>query len=254
MFLEVFKVFPGQDYLLVWGKYSSLSGWSTGLQGARDRIQLRYGGEHVDIPVPQGRGVGRGGEGGGVFTVHAQIRIQLLDPCTCLVLWMKFLQGVFAHFPGKKVRGRVHTGGLELSGDFTWTQAACGVPMVPQPVLEVRSEEEFLDKWVDEFGRWLSRSEVLPGRSFLHDTSDGVVRWDERGLGWRVAVEYLPVVEMVWGCFLLNTSPFSPRWLLEEFLHREARSAHEGNPSLQTTSEVVGTSPSAPKTATALQQ
>ena len=60
--------------------------------------------------------------------------------------------------------------------DFTsWTPAACGVPMVPEPVLEVESEEEYLDKWVGEFGRWWSRSEVHPGRWFLHDTSDGVV-------------------------------------------------------------------------------
>ena len=68
------------------------------------------------------------------------------------------------------------------------------MPMVPEPVLEVEPEEEYLDKWVDEFGRLWSRSEVYPGRWFLHDTSDGVVWWDEPGWGWRVAVEFLPVV------------------------------------------------------------
>ena len=72
--------------------------------------------------------------------------------------------------------------GSELSADFTsWTPAAYGVPMVPEPVLEVESEEEYLYKRVDEFGRWWYRSEVCPGRWFLCDTSDGVVWWDEPG-------------------------------------------------------------------------
>ena len=62
--------------------------------------------------------------------------------------------------------------------------------VTPLTVLEVESEEEYLDKWVDEFCRWWSRSEVYPGRWFLHDTSDGVVWWDEPGKGWRVASEF----------------------------------------------------------------
>ena len=57
--------------------------------------------------------------------------------------------------------------------------------MVPEPVLEVESEEEYLVTRMDEFGRSWSRSEVFLGRWFLHDTSDGVVWWDERGWGWR---------------------------------------------------------------------
>ena len=40
---------------------------------------------------------------------------------------------------------------------------------------------------MDEFGRWWSRSEVYPGRWFLFDTPDGVVWWDEPGLGWSSA-------------------------------------------------------------------
>ena len=67
------------------------------------------------------------------------------------------------------------------------------MPMVPEPVLEVEAEEEYLDKWVDEFGRWWSRSEVLPGRWFLHDISHGVVWWDE-----------LPLHVSVYGGFWMN--------------------------------------------------
>ena len=86
-----------------------------------------------------------------VFSVLARDRLQVLHPRTRLVRRMV---------------------GSALGG---WTQAAHGVPMV----LEVESEEEYLDKWVDEFGRWWSRSEVHPGRWFLHDTSHGAVWWDE---------------------------------------------------------------------------
>ena len=62
------------------------------------------------------------------------------------------------------------------------------MPMVPEedepePVLDAEFEEEDLDKWVDELGRWWSRSEVFPGWWYLLDTSDGVVCWDEPGLG-----------------------------------------------------------------------
>ena len=53
--------------------------------------------------------------------------------------------------------------------------------MLPEPVLEVEFEEEDLDEWVDEFGRWWSRSEVYPGRWYLLDTSAGVIWWDEPG-------------------------------------------------------------------------
>ena len=85
---------------------------------------------------------------------------------------------VFSHFsPNSKKSARLgpHSGS-ELSADFTsWTPAAYGVPMVPEPVLEVEAEEEYLVTRMDEFGRWWSRSEVYPGRWFLHDTSDGVV-------------------------------------------------------------------------------
>ena len=42
-------------------------------------------------------------------------------------------------------------------------------------------ELEELGIWVDEFGRWWSRSEVFPGRWVMHDTSNGPVRWDEPG-------------------------------------------------------------------------
>ena len=68
------------------------------------------------------------------------------------------------------MRRWVRTGGSELSADFTlWTPAAYGVPMVPEPVLEVESEEEYLVTRMDEFGRWWSRWEVFLGMWFLHD-------------------------------------------------------------------------------------
>ena len=71
--------------------------------------------------------------------------------------------------------------GSELSADFTsWTPAAYGMPMVPEPVLDVEAEEEYLVTRMDEPGRWWYRSEVHPGRWFLRDT-DGVVWWDEPG-------------------------------------------------------------------------
>ena len=59
-----------------------------------------------------------------VFSVYAQIRIQLLHPRTRLVLRMSFLQGVFALFPrGKSARLGPHSGS-ELIADFTsWTRA-----------------------------------------------------------------------------------------------------------------------------------
>ena len=70
----------------------------------------------------------------------------------------------------------------ELDADFTpWTPTACGVPTVPAKVLEVESEEEDIDKRVDEFGRRWFRSEVCPWKWYLLDTSNGVVRWDEPG-------------------------------------------------------------------------
>ena len=44
-----------------------------------------------------------------------------------------------------------------LSADFTsWTPAAFGVPMVPEPVLEVEAKEEYFVTRMDEFGRWWS--------------------------------------------------------------------------------------------------
>ena len=47
-------------------------------------------------------------------------------------------------------------------------------PMVAEPLTVAELED--LGIWVDEFGRWWSRSEV-----FRHDTTDGPVWWDEPG-------------------------------------------------------------------------
>ena len=93
---------------------------------------------------------------GEVLKIFGQDRIQLLHPRTRLGL-----HGFFALFAGGKKCEVGPDSMSELSADFTsWTPAACGVPMVPEPVLEAEFEEEDLDKWVDEFGRWWSRSEV----------------------------------------------------------------------------------------------
>ena len=149
-----------------------------GLQGAhaQDRIQQRFMEQNtlkfqfLKVVVV-----------GEVFSVYAQTRIQLLHPRT-LLLRMRF-STVFSHFfSGEKSATLGPHSGSELSADFTsWRLAAYGVPMVPEPVLEVESEEEYLVTRTDEFCRWWSRSEVYPGRWFLYDTSHGVVWWDEPG-------------------------------------------------------------------------
>ena len=70
--------------------------------------------------------------------------------------------------------------GSELGADITpWTPAAYGAPMVAEPLTVAELED--LGIWVDEFGRWWSRSEVFPGRWVMHDTTDGPVWWDEPG-------------------------------------------------------------------------
>ena len=51
--------------------------------------------------------------------------------------------------------------------------------MVAEPLTVAELED--LGIWVDEFGRWWSRSEVFPGRWVMHDTIDGPVWWDEPG-------------------------------------------------------------------------
>ena len=154
---------------------------------------------------------------GEVFLVYAQTRIQLLHPRT-LLLRMRFSRGVSHFFPrgGKCDVGSTLGVGTECGLYFT----AYGVPMVPEPVLEVESEEEYLVTGMDECGRWWSRSEVCVGRWFLRDTSHGVVWWDEPGWGWRGFKfwEFLPVVvqRQVLGC---SSSCVSLLWLSDEFLH-----------------------------------
>ena len=70
--------------------------------------------------------------------------------------------------------------GSELGADFTpWTPAANDAPMAAGSWSA--EELEGLGIWVDEFGRWWSRSGVSPGRWLLHDTSHGPVWWDEPG-------------------------------------------------------------------------
>ena len=70
--------------------------------------------------------------------------------------------------------------GSELGADFTpWTPAAYDAPMAAGSWSVEELEE--LGIWVDEFGRWWSRSGVFPGRWVLHDTSHGPVWWDEVG-------------------------------------------------------------------------
>ena len=83
------------------------------------------------------------------------------------------IQGVFRTFPReeKSAEQGPHSRS-ELGADFTpWTPAACDAPMVA----ESWSVEELEDLgiWVDEFGRWWSRSGVFPERWVMHDTSDG---------------------------------------------------------------------------------
>ena len=176
---------PGQDYSLVWeqivdtpvphGRGRAHQG---GLQGARpgQNSTAFYGAEHVDIPVPQGRGVGGGLLGARPDTNSAasSVRSGAAD---------EVFPGGFRTFSrGQKSATLGPHSGSELSADFTsWTPAACGVPMVPEPVLEVEAEEEYLVTRMDEYGRWWYRSEVHPGRWFLRDT-DGVVGRAQLGL------------------------------------------------------------------------
>ena len=91
------------------------------------------------------------------------------------------IQWVFRTFPReeKSAEEGPHSGS-ELGADFTpWTPAAYGVPMAAEPLTVAELED--LGIWVDEFGRWWSRSEVFPGRWVMHDTTDGLVWWDELG-------------------------------------------------------------------------
>ena len=174
---------PGQDYSLVWEQIEDTPvphgrgrAHRGGLQGARPGQNSAAFMEHSTFKFQSLKVV----VAGEVFSVCAQTRIQLLHPFT-LELRMRFFQWVFALFPeGKSATLGPHSGS-ELSADFNqWTPAACGVPMVPEPVLEVESEEYFVTR-MDEFGRRCFGSDVYPGRWFLHDTSDGVVWWDEPG-------------------------------------------------------------------------
>ena len=98
------------------------------------------------------------------------------------------------------------------------------MPMVPEPVLEVECEEEYLDKWVDEFGRWWSRSEVYPGggscMTLLMAWSGGTSPGRAGELLWSFCPSLYN--DRCRSGFLLSTSPsscVSLRWLLEEFLH-----------------------------------
>ena len=91
------------------------------------------------------------------------------------------IQEVFRTFPRdeKSAEQGPHSGS-ELGADFTpWTPAAYDAPMVAQSWSVEELEE--LGIWVDEFGRWWSRSGVFPGRWVMHDTSGGPVWWDEPG-------------------------------------------------------------------------
>ena len=92
------------------------------------------------------------------------------------------IQGVFRTFPRveKSAEEGPHSGS-ELGADFTpWTPAAYGVPNVPEPVLEPVVVVEDFDYWVDEFGRFWTRSLACPSRWFLQDTSE-LVWWEEPG-------------------------------------------------------------------------
>ena len=101
---------------------------------------------------------------------------------------MRFLQ-VFSHFSHMKSARLGPHSGSELSVDFTlWTPAACGAPVVPEPVPEAEFEEEDLDKWVDEFGRWCS----TPLMAWSGGMSPG--RADELLVWLSVLGEFLPVV------------------------------------------------------------
>ena len=108
-------------------------------------------------------------------------------------------KGFFALFPEGKSAGQGPHSGSELSADFTsWTPAAYGAPMVAEPLTVAELED--LGMWVDEFGRWWSRSEVFPGRGVM----PGLVGRAGLGLfcpsgcndGGRVEVD-VPVVQVV---------------------------------------------------------
>ena len=96
-------------------------------------------------------------------------------------------EGVCRTFPqNKKSPNSPASQSSDLLGEVRpWTPAAYGAPMVAEPLTVAELEE--LGKWVDEFGRWWSRSEVFPGRWVMHDTTDGPVWCDEPG--W----DFLPV-------------------------------------------------------------
>ena len=121
--------------------------------------------------------------------------------------------GGFSHFsPGEKSAKLGPHSGSELSADFTsWTLAACGVPMVPEPVPEVESEEGYLDKWEVVF------------------CTTPLMAWSGGTSPCRAGVpfsfgSFLPVVvqRQVLGRLQLSFSPsscVSPRRLLLYFLH-----------------------------------
>ena len=91
----------------------------------------------MDIPVPQGRGVGRGLLGLRPDPNSAASSAHSPGAADKVFTWF------FALFPGGKSARLGLDFGSELSADFTsWTPAAYGVPMVPEPVLEVEVEEE----------------------------------------------------------------------------------------------------------------
>ena len=115
-----------------------------------------------------------------VFTVFSQDRV-LPHRVDCLPTPMKEFKGGFRTFSReeKSAEEGPHSGS-ELGADFTpWTPAAYVAPMAAGSLSAEELEE--LGIWVDEFGRWWSRSGVSPGRWLLHDTSHGPVWWDEPG-------------------------------------------------------------------------
>ena len=124
-------------------------GCGGGLQGLRpgQNSTTFSGAEHVDIPVPHGRGLQGFRPETGFFC--------LLHPRTRLVLRMRLLQRVFALLPKIKKGARLgpHSGS-ELSADFT--------PSTPPAYLADIVLE--LGMWRDEMGFvWVQGLPTFPG-------------------------------------------------------------------------------------------
>ena len=135
------------------------------------------GAEHVDIEVPQGRGVE-----GGLLGLRPDPNSAASSAHPPGAADDVFYRG-FALFTGEKSAALIPHSGSELSADFTsWTPAAYGVPMVPEPVLEVESEGQYLtDGWMISADGGTGRRSILGGGSCMTPLR-------------RVAVEFLPVV------------------------------------------------------------